>query len=111
MQRKLACPELCIQILQIIPVGEVGAPCKGPACTPHPHSHGKGEGTVERGLLGCVRLDKGCREGHSVVLLAYFSSQHLPFQEAESQVTAVPKGAGTVGCHGATGGARGVLTG
>lgn len=51
------------------------------------------------------------QEGYSEVPLACFSSRHLPFQEADSQVTAVPKGAGTVGCHGSTGGARGVLTG
>lgn len=60
---------------------------------------------------GLCEDGQGMQEGYSEVPLACFSSRHLPFQEADSQVTAVPKGAGTVGCHGSTGGARGVLTG
>lgn len=72
--------------------------------------HGKGKGPVERGLLDQVKLGKRRRTGHGDVSLACFSSWHLPFQKAGSQVTAAPKGAGTVGCCGATRGAGGVLT-
>lgn len=97
MQRKLACPVLCIQILWIIPIREVGVSCKGPDRTPCPHSQGKRKGSVETGLLGRVKMDTGCRNRHGDVSLACFSSRHLPFQEAGSQVTAAPKGAGTVG--------------
>lgn len=59
---------------------------------------------------GQVKLGKRRRTGHGDVTLACFSSGHLPSQKAGSQVTAAPKGAGTVGCCGATGGAGGVLT-
>jgi hypothetical protein len=74
--------------------------------------HGKEKRPVKRGLLDQVTLGKGRRKGHGDVSLACFSSQHLPFQKAGSQVTAAPKGTGTVGCYGATGGggAGGVLT-
>lgn len=61
MQRKPACPELCIQILQIIPVREVGVSCKGPDCAPHPHPHGKWKGTVES-FPGLCEAGQGMQE-------------------------------------------------
>lgn len=67
MQRNLACSELCIQILRIITVGggvgEVSVSCKGPDCTPHPHSRGEGKGTVEGRPPGPCAAGQGMQGG------------------------------------------------
>lgn len=91
-------PEPCVHILLIIPIGEVPH-TKGLTALPKPHICVMREtGTVGKGLLGHMQPEYGKQEEHGDLSPTCFSSQHMPFQEADNQ--AVPRGPGTVGCRG-----------